>query len=127
MENIKAQSITAPTLQSVDTSVTISFSRKQVNNGRRSYGPSGPEQDGWTDLGLFYRLESRWRLDKSETLVGGTQAAQTLKVMENLYKETFAKIDGSKSTIPIKIGLRQGAVDSCSLFNYWLDTCRASS
>ena len=52
----------------------------------------------------------------------GDQAAQTIKVMENLYKETFSKIDGSKTTIPIKIGLRQEAVESCSLFNYWLDT-----
>ena len=31
-------------------------------------------------------------------------------------------MQGFKKEVPIELGLRQGAPESCMLFNYWLDT-----
>ena len=45
-----------------------------------------------------------------------------MDVLEKLYTKTTAKLQGFKKEIPIELGLRQGAPESCMLFNYWLDT-----
>jgi len=39
-----------------------------------------------------------------------------------IYENTHAKLDGVEELIAIKLGLRQGGQESCSLFNYYLDT-----
>ena len=45
-----------------------------------------------------------------------------MDVLEKLHNKTTAKLQGFEKEIPIKLGLRQGALESRMLFNYWLDT-----
>ena len=74
------------------------------------------------DLKAAYDWINRQRLWEVLKIRLGEQATRIIQVMESRCRQTYAKIDGSKTAIPIEIGLRQGAVESCSLFNYWLDT-----
>ena len=49
----------------------------------------------------------------------GEQGGELVDVLEKLYTKTTAKLQGFKKEIPIELGLRQGAPESCMLFNYW--------
>ena len=75
------------------------------------------------DLKAAYDWINRQRLlEVLRTRFGEGNGKVIVDLLECLYRLTTAKIDGSESEISIKIGLKQGAVESCVLFNYWLDT-----
>ncbi|XP_044176630.1 uncharacterized protein LOC122959373 [Acropora millepora] len=67
----------------------------------------------WVDRATMWRV-LRKRL--------GEQGGELVDVLKKLYTKTTAKLQGFKKEIPIELGLRQGAPESCMLFNYWLDT-----
>ena len=67
----------------------------------------------WVDRAIMWRV-LRKRL--------GEQGGELVDVLEKLYTKTTAKLQIFKKEIPIELGLRQGAPESCMLFNYWLDT-----
>ena len=67
----------------------------------------------WVDRATMWRV-LRKRL--------GEQGGELVGVLEQLYTKTTAKLQGFKKEIPIELGLRQGAPESCMLLIYWLDT-----
>lgn len=52
----------------------------------------------------------------------GEKADKIIRILECTYEDTQAKLDGVDAPIPIKVGVRQGGVESCVIFNYVLDT-----
>ena len=82
----------------------------------------GPVWGCFVDLKAAYDWVDRatlWRVMRMRLGEGGSKMVD---VFEQLYAKTTAKLKGSKKAVHIGIGLRQGAPESCMLFNYWLDT-----
>ena len=52
----------------------------------------------------------------------GDKNEKIVKILEKLYENTSAKLDGVEELIAVEMGLRQGGQESCCVFNYYLDT-----
>ena len=52
----------------------------------------------------------------------GPENEKIVDIFEKLYSKTTAKLPGSKETINVEIGFRQGGAESCMLFNFWMDS-----
>ena len=76
----------------------------------------------FVDLKAAYDWVDRptlWRVLKKRL---GEQGEKLVEVFSQLYAKTTAKLIGFEKAVQIMLGLRQGAPESCMLFNYWLDT-----
>ena len=76
----------------------------------------------FVDLKAAYDWVDRptlWRVLKKRL---GEQGDKLVEVFSQLYAKTTAKLIGFEKAVQIMLGLRQGAPESCMLFNYWLDT-----
>ena len=76
----------------------------------------------FVDLTAAYDHIPREMLWKVMRLRLGEKNAKIVDILESLYENTQAKLDGLDKLIDIEIGLRQGGQESCMIFNFWLDT-----
>ena len=76
----------------------------------------------FVDLTAAYDHIPRKMLWKVLRLRFGKENEKIVELLETIYENTRAKLDGVDELIAVDIGLRQGGQESCMCFNYYMDT-----
>ena len=76
----------------------------------------------FVDLTAAYDWIPRELMWKVLRMRFGDENEKIVNIFMKIYENTHAKLDGIEELIAIELGLRQGGQESCSLFNYYLDT-----
>ena len=76
----------------------------------------------FVDLTAAYDHLPREMLWQILRLRFGKKNEKIVEILEKLYENTGAKLDGVEELIAVEMGLRQGGQESCMVFNYYLDT-----
>ena len=75
----------------------------------------------FVDLRAAYDHLHRGTLWKMMRTRLGKETGKIVDILECMYEDTQAVLDGKPDPLPVKVGVRQGGAESCVIFNYALD------